>query len=128
MCAFERQAVLQPAPELQRTSSSAPGTSFFGGASRSLSRALSRSSAASGDTGAAAPAAGGASAVAGPGARARRRAAPPRAALFVHVRFNRMHVAITYKGRLLSVSRAKVRWLNRDRESTDGCHLLQWVS
>ena len=39
--------------------------------------------------------------------RRRRRQPPPRAVLFEHVRFNRLLVAITYRGRLLSVTDAK---------------------
>jgi len=41
--------------------------------------------------------------------RRRRRRPPPRAVLFEHVRFNRLLVAITYRGRLLSVTDAKAR-------------------
>ena len=43
--------------------------------------------------------------------RRRRRRPPPRAVLFEHVRFNRLLVAITYRGRLLSVTDAKARVL-----------------
>ncbi len=39
--------------------------------------------------------------------RRRRRKPPPRRVLFAHVRFNRLLVAITYRGRLLSVTDAK---------------------
>ncbi len=41
--------------------------------------------------------------------RRRRRRPPPRAVLFEHVRFNRLLVAITYRGRLLAVTDAKAR-------------------
>lgn len=43
--------------------------------------------------------------------RAQRSAPPARVALFRHVRFNRVHVAITYKGTYFSLNNAKARFL-----------------
>lgn len=41
--------------------------------------------------------------------RAQRTAPPARVALFRHVRFNRVHVDITYKGTYFSLNHSKVR-------------------
>jgi hypothetical protein len=44
----------------------------------------------------------------GSGSRKRRSKPPARVALFRHVRFNRVHVSITYKGTYFSLNNAKV--------------------
>lgn len=47
----------------------------------------------------------------GSGSRKRRSKPPARVALFRHVRFNRVHVSITYKGTYFSLTNAKVTTL-----------------